>query len=161
MPIKRTSRFEDFLIILSYGLSERTWLYYILNILWGFPLTLLGYIVLLFSLPFGRVMKLNGTLCFVFKKEKPWGMSIGMVIFIGSNSVYDIQMLEHEYGHTMQNAIFGPLTLFLVSIPSAVRFWFRSYRTSIGKPPKTDYDAVWFEGSATKIGHLTSKFYKE
>lgn len=58
--------------------------------------------------------------------------------------------MGHEAGHGLQNIIFGPFQIILVSIPSAIRFWYRElkyYRK--GKTPPTDYDSVWFEGMAT------------
>ncbi len=44
---------------------------------------------------------------------------------------------------------------FIVSIPSAVRYWYREYLVRDGKklswelPP---YDSIWFEGWATALG---------
>jgi len=144
--------------MLSYGMVKKPWLYYILSIVWGLPLTIIGYLLALVLLPFGKLERVGLTYCLILNRETSWGMSIGTMIFIGRNSVGDRRMLEHEYGHTFQNAIFGPFTLFLVSIPSAVRFWIRQYMYAHGKTPKTDYDSVWFEGSASKIGLFTIPF---
>lgn len=58
----------------------------------------------------------------------------------------------HEMGHGIQNMMFGLLMPFIVSIPSAVRFWIREYKSKKGEvlPP---YDSVWFEHTATVWGH--------
>ena len=58
---------------------------------------------------------------------------------------------SHELGHTFQNAILGPFFIFVIAIPSAVRYWVRIFQQKKGKTLK-DYDAIWFEGSATSIG---------
>ena len=55
---------------------------------------------------------------------------------------------NHELGHTFQNAILGPFFIFIVAIPSAIRYWYRRF----SKKTKPEYDAIWFEGSATSIG---------
>ena len=41
--------------------------------------------------------------------------------------------------------------LFVIVIPSATRYWYRNWALAKGKK-LPDYDAIWFEGSATKIG---------
>ena len=57
----------------------------------------------------------------------------------------------HEFGHTFQNCLFGPFMLLLVSIPSAIRWWYQWFREKAGKQ-NTEYDAMWFEDSATNCG---------
>ena len=46
----------------------------------------------------------------------------------------------HEFGHSFQNAILGPFMIFLVSIPSAIRYWYQTIRESKGKTNKP-YDS--------------------
>ena len=62
-------------------------------------------------------------------------------------------MLYHESGHGIQNLLFGPLMPFVVSIPSAIRYWYREYLMKVKKIKcwnLPDYDSIWFEGTATK-----------
>jgi hypothetical protein len=40
---------------------------------------------------------------------------------------------------------------FIVAIPSAIRYHYQNYRSSKGLSNK-EYDAIWFEGMATKWG---------
>ena len=50
---------------------------------------------------------------------------------------------------------------FLVSIPSAMRYWYREYLVRKKKKLHSElppYDSIWFEGWATKLG---DKYYKE
>ena len=61
----------------------------------------------------------------------------------------------HEFGHAVQNCYWGILMPFVICIPSAIRYWYRRYMTSVKKIPEStlpDYDSVWFEGQATRLG---------
>lgn len=131
-------------------LAHKKILYYILNFTWGILLTLLGYFLMLILLPFGKVKRFNYVLYLTFNRRTGWGFAMGAVFFVGKD--YNTFMLNHEYGHTVQNAILGPFMIFLVAIPSAIRFWYRNFLRSIKINPKTFYDDIWFEGNATYIG---------
>lgn len=66
----------------------------------------------------------------------------------------------HEWGHGIQNIILGPLMPFLVAIPSCIRYWYRELLVRSGEKKYADlpdYDSIWFEGWATKLG---KKYYK-
>lgn len=110
--------------------------------------------------------------CIIFLKGKPhkngwsyiveiggnWGgLEFGAVALCGSYSVtsprwYD-HTRKHEFGHSLQNIIFGPFTVLIVNIPSAVRYWYNRIAESKGKKFDSDwYDSIWFEGTATKWG---------
>ena len=58
---------------------------------------------------------------------------------------------RHEFGHSLQNIIWGPLFPFVIAIPSAIRYHYQNWRSSKGLPNK-EYDAIWFEGQATRWG---------
>jgi hypothetical protein len=47
-----------------------------------------------------------------------WGVSLGSYVFMDCH--YDEMDWKHEFGHSKQSLIFGPLYLLLVGIPSAV-----------------------------------------
>ena len=85
-----------------------------------------------------------------------WGgaFSMGMFMFLGKGAR---SCIPHEYGHSIQVMMWGPLWLFVVAIPSAIRFWYREWyykhkypQTRKALPP---YDSIWFEGQATRLGH--------
>jgi hypothetical protein len=59
----------------------------------------------------------------------------------------------HEYGHSLQNCVYGWLFPLLVGIPSIVRFYWREWREAHGKA-LSDYDSAWFEAQATRWGNL-------
>lgn len=131
-------------------------IYYILNFTWGLLLTLVGFLLMFILLPFGRVKRYGYTLYLELRKDYGAGFSIGTVFFTSSHPGRSLK--EHEFGHTVQNAILGPFTLLLVSVPSMLRYWYRQFLYSHGKYPKREYDSVWFEGTATSIGHSYSVY---
>ena len=59
----------------------------------------------------------------------------------------------HEHGHGIQNIYLGFFMPLVVSLPSAVRFWFREIREKkFRKKLKKEYDSIWFERSASISG---------
>jgi hypothetical protein len=61
--------------------------------------------------------------------------------------------MAHECGHGLQNIMFGPLFIFIIFIPSCIRYWYRELRYERkGIMPPTSYDSIWFEGWATELG---------
>lgn len=47
----------------------------------------------------------------------PGGISLGRYIFIGR---WNEDIVEHEYGHSLQSIALGPLYLFVIGIPSLI-----------------------------------------
>ena len=139
----------------------KIFMFYFLSFTWGLPFTLVGLIV-------AFVLKLLGyrsekfALVRFFEIGKNWGgIDLGLFFVTSQNSTFRIRC--HEFGHAIQNCMFGPLTLFIICIPSAIRYWYRElhyYRR--GKEPKTNYDDIWFEGQATRLGmSIACKILKE
>ena len=127
-------------------------LFYIISFTWGGIMTAIGLVVLLVTLPFGKFGIYHGR---IYKRiGKNWGgVELGC-FFLCDNSA-DEYILAHESGHGLQNCLWGPLMPFVICIPSAIRYWYREYlwrckKEKFNKLP--DYDAIWFEGQATKWG---------
>ena len=133
-------------------IKRRPLLYYILNLTWGLPLTLVGFLVTLFLLPFGKVTRYKYSYYICLNRDMNAGLSIGTVFITGRYSSDNLK--THEFGHTVQNAILGPFMLLLVSIPSLIRFWYRRLKLYL-KPSAVlpRYNDVWFERTATDIGN--------
>jgi len=129
-------------------------LYYGVLCTWGIVNTLIGLLVALFMLITGHKPKRFGPMIyFVVNKEWGWGVNFSFIMVITKDCENDFHVLSHEYGHSLQNMIFGVFHLFLVDIPSAIRYWYREFMWYIGKGKDLpDYDAIWFEGTATKYG---------
>ena len=89
---------------------------------------------------------------FKFNRLSGFGFEGGPFFFVAQDAEY-LELMQHEAGHGLQNIILGPLMPLLVSVPSAARYWYREwchkYRPEKPLPP---YDAVWFEGWATRLG---------
>jgi len=138
-------------------LVKHKWLYYLLAYTWGILMTLLGYIItliLLFVKLFCKDnIKLNKYYWIYGIKVGPdwWGGFEMGLMFCRDQKSSDSYVNRHEFGHTFQNCLLGPLFPFLVAIPSALRYWIRNLRTKKGKS-NNDYDAIWFECSATECG---------
>ena len=130
---------------------KNTKLIWFLNHTWGIPLTLIGYGVRLVLRCMGKKGEKIG-FARVYTSGKGWGgLSIGTTIITAEDCKHTT-IVSHELGHGIQNAMFGILTPFLVSIPSAIRYHYREHLYKKGIRPKTAYDAIWFEGQATKLG---------
>ena len=137
--------------------------YWILQLTWGILMTLIGFIVTMFSLIFlkGKIHR-NGY-GFITEVKGNWGgVSLGAFALCGSYNqkdgpCYDPDWYEHtrrhEFGHSIQNLFMGPFFPFIVAIPSAIRYWY----DVLDKKHKADrgpdwYDSIWFEGTATRWG---------
>ena len=81
----------------------------------------------------GCIQNLLGLFLFLFNYDKPhfyyhvtiiceWsylsGLSLGCFIFVPDHNDEDI--LNHEYGHTIQSLILGPFYLLVIGLPSLI-----------------------------------------
>ena len=118
-------------------------IFYILSFSWGIIMNLIGGIAALVLTLLGyKPFKHAGS--FVFRVGHNWGgVSLGIwsIVCIEAGD----RTLHHEFGHALQNALYGPLFPFIVAIPSAIRYHKFNYNTAHGIPNE-DYDAAWFEG---------------
>lgn len=146
-------------LVVELFLFKHLWLYILLNLTWGILMNIVGALT---------------TLLFVFAKPslyycsvetkafKHWGgLDLGLFHLRDTTSIESLSY--HEMGHAFQNAIYGPFFIFLIAIPSAIRYWtitsMNKWRRKHGKPTKA-YDSVWFEGNATECGR-EYKVYKD
>lgn len=139
-------------------LIRHRWLYWLLNCTWGILTTLAGCLISLVMLCVGKKPE-RWSSTWHFKLGKHWGgLEMGTMFLRDETS--SVRLNSHELGHTFQNAILGPFFIFVIAIPSAVRYWVRIFQQKKGKTLK-DYDAIWFEGSATSIGEYAYDIDKE
>lgn len=87
---------------------------YLWQALWGFPQTLLG-LMLLVGLR-GRRRHYRYRTAIVTEWNLDAGFTSGMFIFVPR--VCPQPLLAHEYGHTLQSLMLGPLYLPLIVLPS-------------------------------------------
>ncbi len=130
-------------------ITSKFWFYF-LNFTWGLPLNLGGLLVACVMLLTGHKIRRWGP-CFYFNVGKHWGGAEWGIFFL-TDRVDSIHIKNHEMGHAMQNCYLGPLMPFVVCLPSVSRYWARRIGERTKHPPKTGYDDIWFEGSATRLG---------
>lgn len=121
----------------------------VLAFLWEMPQTLLGLAVLYHNRKrVDAIFQYRSRFLFLVP-EFVGGISLGMLSF-GSR----VKILQHEYGHTRQSKILGPLYLVFIGLPSilwaSTRFITRRW---------VNYDWFFIEAMATKLGkHLDLRF---
>jgi hypothetical protein len=124
-------------------------LYYTLNWTWGIIMNIIGAIAALVMLCTGHKPHRHAGSIY-FEHGKGWGgVDLGCFFICSEGSSESLK--NHEYGHSLQNAIWGPLFPFVIAIPSAVRYWLINLKVIKVK----NYDDIWFEGQATEWGTKT------
>lgn len=125
-------------------------LFYALSYTWGIIMSLVGSLVAAVLIICGQVPKQWGH-CLYFEIGYGWGgVELGPFFIVSKNSSKHTK--NHEHGHGFQNCVYGPFMV-IISLMSAGRYWYREFKYHRkGLVPPTDYDAIWFEGGATKLG---------
>ncbi len=104
----------------------KRWMYTLLQCTWGFPQTVLGLMLLCTTKGCTRGWY-RGVL--VTEWNRKTSVSLGMFVFVSKrperrfkqdNEVCATPVLVHEYGHTVQSGVLGPLYLPIVGLPSIV-----------------------------------------
>ena len=103
-------------------------------------------------------------LCLVGRKHRTFhgavvttwklGSSCSLGMFIFTSVPYDSFTLKHEYGHTIQSHILGPLWVFVIGLPSLI--WcgcFENYR----RKHNISYYSFYTERWANKLGKFVKK----
>lgn len=133
-------------------------LFWILSWTWGFPMTFIGSLIFIL-LQLAGIKPSKNQYGWVFEIGKDWGgVEMGPFAIVNENPSQHI--LDHEFGHSLQNCYIGPLMPF-ISIASAIRYWYREYLTRVKGMKYSelpDYDDIWFEGTATYLGKHYHKF---
>ena len=127
--------------------------FWTLSCTWGLFMTLLGAVAALALIVTGHKPKLFHYVVY-FEVGEGWGgVNLGAFFIVNKNATEATK--RHEAGHGVQNTMLGAVMPFLVSIPSAVRYWIREAKKKKGLgatlPP---YDSVWFEAMATNLGEM-------
>ena len=134
----------------------RALLFYFVQWTWAFPQNFVG-LVLLPLLP-GKRIRYHGAIITVYRKTRLMdnrsGFSLGMFIYIPEGwSDHEKEHLSvHEFGHSIQSLMFGPLYLFVVGIPSMI--WCAKYFKNYSKYQERGikYTDRFPENSADKLG---------
>ena len=124
-------------------------IYYILNFTWGIIMNIFGAIGACIMFAQGKKPIRHGG-SIMFATGSGWGgVSLGIFSFVCEEASKHTK--DHEYGHSLQNAVYGPLFPFIVAIPSFVRYHLITKKVITVK----NYDDIWFDGQATDWGTKT------
>lgn len=136
--------------------------YKILQWTWGFPQTLAGAIIYALNKN-SRHYPYKGAMVTEWKSKS--SLSLGMFLFVSDDPFYyypqyrkeydpecfSKMLMIHEYGHTIQSLIFGPLYIFLVGIPS-IAWSFLPVFVRKRERNKISYFSAYPERWANKLG---------
>lgn len=138
-------------------------IYKTLQCTWGFMQTLLGFIVFLKHTQ-NKHFWYHGALITIWKSKT--SVSLGLFVFVTAEpffaSKYEGQipievlsnrLLVHEYGHTIQSLVLGPLYLLVIGIPS-VLWGFLGGRKR--RDEQIPYCAFFTEKWANHLGELVT-----
>lgn len=119
----------------------------ILSYLWELPQNLIG-LGLSFIYKYDELIPYENKQIRYCKKF-PGGISLGNYVFVGTKKK---DIIKHEYGHTIQSKLLGPLYLFIVGIPSIV--WASICGTKLIPYTKNGYYKFYTEKWADKLGQV-------
>ena len=132
--------------------------YWLVSLTWGALGTIPGLLITLFCIVFLNGKPHRNGCSYIVEVGGNWGgLCLGCVALCGRYSQEDgpchnpywfEHTRRHEFGHGLQQLVFGPFQLFLVMIPSAVRYWYDRLHGL-----KHPYDYAWFEYTASKFGY--------
>jgi hypothetical protein len=124
--------------------------YYKLNFTKGIIMNILGAIAALGMLITGHAPHRHGGSIMFYTGEGWGGLSLGMFSFVCKHAPEHTK--NHEFGHSIQNCLYGPAFITKVFIPSCKRYWKFRLAAKRGEPLTENYDDAWFEAEATKLG---------
>lgn len=123
--------------------------YWLIQLSWGILQSIIGFAVFLWCLRDPHFIY-HGAIA--TRWHYGGGVSLGLFIFYQGD---DERMLKHEYGHTVQSAILGPLYLAVIGLPSAL--WCNlPYFERMRRERHISYDTLYTEKWATGIGRKIS-----
>lgn len=97
-------------------------LYYFLQFTWGILQNIMGAFVWIFLMilnPKRKVEVFHGAI--VTEMKSVGSMGLGMFVFFAHGGRRDEPNAKsHEFGHTVQSIILGPLFLFVIALPSVL-----------------------------------------
>lgn len=94
----------------------RELLYMLVQLTWGLPQTVAGAVVCLATPTRERRFRFHGSIVTTWGRKS--GLSLGPFVFLPPRA--SRRLLVHEYGHTIQSLVLGPLYLPAMALPSMV-----------------------------------------
>ena len=133
--------------------SLKAFLFYLVQWTWGLPVNIVGGLMFLYFTKIkGYRWQHFGYAKIVYMPWNAGGLSMGLFIFMKDqhkNKKWTHDVRIHEYGHTWQCLVLGPLYYPVIAIPSVI--WcncFRGYR----QKHNVAYGKLYCEGWANAWG---------
>ena len=126
------------------------WLIETILWVWQLPQNLLGFGMSLAFHHYGTVVMKDSSLRRFYWWPLLSAISLGNYRFV--NKYSQISVAYHEYGHTKQSKMLGPLYLFVIGIPSIVWCIIHTYVPYIYS--RWSYYAFYTESWANKLGGI-------
>ncbi len=130
-------------------------LYVLCQCSWGILQSAAGFAVFLASPGKKRFMR-GGTAVTVWKSS--YSLSLGMFVFVSGELEGEAfeRMFRHEYGHTVQSLILGPLYLPLIALPSCIWCTFPCFE-KLRREKSISYYSFFTERWADILGKTSEK----
>lgn len=106
--------------------------FYFLSFTWGIIMTFIGCLVFLALIITGHKPYKFYDRIYIKVSDNWGGCELGPWFICGQNDD-SLHLKQHESGHGFQNIILGPLMPFVVSLPSAARYWLFTIKTQRGR----------------------------
>ena len=132
----------------------KTLLFRIWQWTWGFPQTLVGFIIYL-----AHRNEPHRTYhgCIVTRWKQSASLGVGMFLFLSERSYNgDPQVQVHEFGHAVQSVILGPLFLPVMGIPSFLWCNLKCCE-KLRREKGVSYYSLYTESTANYLGSLVAK----
>ncbi|NLL55631.1 MAG: hypothetical protein GX242_00245 [Clostridiales bacterium] len=134
----------------------KKFLHYLIQFTWGLPQNLAGFILTRKYKNYATEKFFNSH---IYYHQGEWGgISLGMFIIINGNrdDYWASTTKVHEYGHTLQSLILGPLYLFIIGIPSFI--WCNAKKfVKMRKDKNISYFDFYPEKRANYLGQRATK----
>lgn len=134
----------------------KRFLFYLVQFTWGIVQNIMGLVAFLALYRGRKHEKFHNAIITYVDKKGFGGLSLGIFIFINAKRdgewLHDTQI--HEYGHTIQSNILGPVWPFVIALPSVI--WCNvldKYR----KKNNISYYKLYCEGWANMCGLWATK----
>lgn len=123
--------------------------------IWELPQIILAHIIIKLSKA-EKIDKYKDAVLYCW--QWPGGLSLDGHIFLPfewvDDDMWKQDYIKHEYGHTIQSHLLGPLYLLIIALPSLIWCWLgKKYRKNSGKSYYWFYTEKW----ADKLGGVRRK----
>ncbi len=128
-----------------------------ITFIWQLPQHLLGLAMIAIIKPESKTTYKSATIYMMDKNN--FGISLGDIIILNKRwSSSSPDLIPHEYGHTIQSHMFGPLYLLVIGLPSITQNIICMMLKRMGKPKMWEnYYKRFPENWADKLGGVDRK----